>query len=401
MNGKSEKIIRVDMRRPTKSRPYHQLRFYSAKQRAPVKYRTLKCKSEVAEEILKQLRDDIEQGTFKLADAVPGIADGNTFGDFAEAYIKYRIGLTAGNAPSLAVRTVEKDDEALKMLHKIIGSDVTMSQIDEYTAQYFIEQMQERHNQYGRPFSTSYINILIRHLSSAFNWAVAAGYLRENPFRGAQIKQRSKGVVELPRYLTNDEIAIVRERAAMKGKPRHWLWIVNFALWTGMRREEILNANRNNIFTDTIDGQKRHFLRVTGKGSKTRIVPLPSQVMALIAEIKELTDNLMELDAYIHKAVHSPDRSANYERASMGYLFFMVRRPDVFSKMFRRIIKGTGIDANFHSLRHTFATKFLENGGDLKTLSTILGHSSVTTTEIYAKVTAKKMSADIERLTAI
>ncbi len=117
MNGKHEKIIRVDMRRPTPSRPYFQLRFYNAQQRSPVKYRTLKCKPEVAEEILKQLRDEIDQGTFRLSDAVPGVIDDNTFDGFSQSYVKYRTGLTTGNAPSLSARTVEKDDEAQDNYH--------------------------------------------------------------------------------------------------------------------------------------------------------------------------------------------------------------------------------------------------------------------------------------------
>ena len=393
-------ITRVYLRKPTASRPYYQLRFFTKGKKSPVAYRTLKCSKEIAEQVFNQAQNDIEQGKFSMADALPGLNDGKSYDEFARAYISYRMEKTKGAAASLSERTVKKDDEALAVFYKITQRE-SMSEVDEHAVEHFKHQMQTAYSRHGKPYTVSYINILIRHLSSAWTWAVSVGYAKRNPFKGAQIKRKGRNADELPRYLTNDEVAIVRERAAAKGKPRHWLWVIDFALATGMRRQEILTANVNNIYSDTIDGKPRYFLKVVGKGSKKRTVPLSAGVMEIVEEIKALNADPDELDKYIRQAVHSPDRSRNYERAREGYLFFMMSHVDSFSKMFRRIIKGTGIDANFHGLRHTFATRYIERGGDLKTLSTILGHSSVTTTEIYAKVTAKKMSDDFERLTAI
>ena len=67
--------------------------------------------------------------------------------------------------------------------------------------------------------------------------------------------------------------------------------------------------------------------------------------------------------------------------------------------MFARAKHALGIkdrEITFHSTRHTFATKYLENGGDLETLQEILGHASIITTQIYAKVTMKKIAKNID-----
>ena len=74
--------------------------------------------------------------------------------------------------------------------------------------------------------------------------------------------------------------------------------------------------------------------------------------------------------------------------------------PRVYQKLYKRILKETGIkDRKFHAIRHTFATRALEVGVDIKTLSEILGHSNVTITlNIYAHSLMEQKKAAIEKL---
>jgi site-specific recombinase XerD len=62
------------------------------------------------------------------------------------------------------------------------------------------------------------------------------------------------------------------------------------------------------------------------------------------------------------------------------------RNPETFRNVWNRIKSVTGINGRFYNIRHTFATQLLKNDGNIKTISALLGHSSVTTTEIYAQV---------------
>ena len=117
-----------------------------------------------------------------------------------------------------------------------------------------------------------------------------------------------------------------------------------------------------------------------------------------------LTDKLDEIIARRLKWIEDPDMIEFFsntndiktlnrfsKRAKNGFLFFDVVNEGAISKMFlktKRILKVTR-PITFHSTRHTFATKFLEAGGEMYRLQKILGHSSQNTTEIYAKLTDK------------
>jgi site-specific recombinase XerD len=142
-------------------------------------------------------------------------------------------------------------------------------------------------------------------------------------------------------------------------------------------------------------------LDLTGKGDKRRHIPLDDQSMKIIQRRIEMIKNRDDLVTILRQGSTRADLTPNLKRASEGFLFPEIMNRRVISRMFTRTADALNLpdELTFHSTRHTFATKYLENGGDIETLREILGHSSIKVTEIYAKITAKKITQDINSRT--
>jgi len=143
--------------------------------------------------------------------------------------------------------------------------------------------------------------------------------------------------------------------------------IIDFMYSTGCRVSELINVEESDIDIDDA------FVRLEGKGSKQRIVPLGSKVSVNLEKYLELRNqfkNIKNNNLFISKSYKKLDRTAVF-----------------------RIIKSTGVKVGIntsiypHILRHSAATHMLEGGCDLRTVQEFLGHSSVSTTQIYTKVT--------------
>ena len=143
--------------------------------------------------------------------------------------------------------------------------------------------------------------------------------------------------------------------------------IIDFMYSTGCRVSELINVEESDIDIE------ESFVRLQGKGSKQRIVPLGSKV-------------LINLESYLQ--LRNKDRKNKNNKLFISKSYKNLDRTAVF-----RIIKSTGVKAGInkelypHILRHSAATHMLEGGCDLRTVQEFLGHSSVSTTQIYTKVT--------------
>ena len=143
--------------------------------------------------------------------------------------------------------------------------------------------------------------------------------------------------------------------------------IIDFMYSTGCRVSELINVEESDIDIEEA------FVRLEGKGSKQRIVPLGSKV-------------LINLESYL--PLRNKDKKSKNNKLFISKSYKNLDRTAVF-----RIIKSTGVKAGIHKelyphiLRHSAATHMLEGGCDLRTVQEFLGHSSVSTTQIYTKVT--------------
>lgn len=173
---------------------------------------------------------------------------------------------------------------------------------------------------------------------------------------------------QVPRPLTeSDAVETLSTAAELQEEP--WLAARDVALFSllygcGLRLGEALSLR-------VADRPHGDTLRVMGKGSKERIVPvLPLVRDAIAAYLARRPDG-------------SPDDSALFIGARGGDL-----NPGVVQRQMRRLraLLGLGERATPHALRHSFATHLLSNGGDLRTIQELLGHTTLATTQRYTQV---------------
>ncbi|MCE5249866.1 site-specific tyrosine recombinase XerD [bacterium] len=145
--------------------------------------------------------------------------------------------------------------------------------------------------------------------------------------------------------------------------------MLEFAYATGVRVSELINMTLQNILFD------ENLVRITGKGSKERIVPLGETAKAKILEyMNHVRPSLAE------------------KRGSKDVLFLNSRGKPLsrmgFWKILRKYVILAGITKHTspHTLRHSFATHLLEGGANIRVVQELLGHSSISTTEIYTHV---------------
>ena len=140
---------------------------------------------------------------------------------------------------------------------------------------------------------------------------------------------------------------------------------------SGLRVTELVSLKLEDINLEA------GFLRVLGKGSKERVVPVNIRAMERIKK-------------YIIQ-----QRPEILKKKRSSYLFVTRRGGPMTRQRFWQIIKTLGrrlgIEVSPHTMRHSFATHLLEGGADLRSLQKMLGHSDISTTQIYTKVTTERL----------
>ena len=143
---------------------------------------------------------------------------------------------------------------------------------------------------------------------------------------------------------------------------------------TGMRVSEIINLNLNDISIE------QQHLRCTGKGSKQRIVPIYSSIATLLSTYINFTrPKLVTKKSSDMKTVFVNSRGAKLTRQSIWLLT-------------KEIVHATKIKSfSPHTLRHSFATHLLEGGASLRNVQDLLGHTNISTTQIYTHINDNKL----------
>jgi integrase/recombinase XerD len=142
---------------------------------------------------------------------------------------------------------------------------------------------------------------------------------------------------------------------------------------TGLRVSELVNLKLNDV------NLERGYLVVVGKGSKERAVPMGEIAMAALTR-------------YL-----GAGRADLLNGSDADTLFISSRRSGITRQMFWKRIKyytlKAGISRNIspHTLRHSFATHLLDNGADLRAVQAMLGHSDISTTQIYTQVSRERL----------
>lgn len=208
---------------------------------------------------------------------------------------------------------------------------------------------------------------VISGLKSFFNYLVFEGYRTSNPM---ELIETPKIGLKLPDTLSLTEIDLLIDSIDLtKKEGERNKAIVETLYGCGLRVSELTHLKLSDLFF------KEGFIKVTGKGNKQRFVP-----------IGEITQD------YILEYVNNSRAVLPIHKKASDILFLNRRGNMLTRAMIFTIIKNLAIAANLqknispHTFRHSFATHLLENGADLRAIQQMLGHESITTTEIYMHV---------------
>lgn len=216
----------------------------------------------------------------------------------------------------------------------------------------------------------------ISSLKTFYSYFLKQGRISNNPTDG--IKSPKLGI-HLPTYLTIDEVNKLLDIEVTDAFSSRNKAILELMYATGLRISEVISLEFKNIDYDEC------IIRVMGKGSKERIVPVNDYA---IKYLKEYIDNYRpelvknEINNYIFLNNHGR----------------MLTRQGIF-KMIKNYAALKNIKKTIgpHTLRHTFATHLLENGADLRVIQELLGHSDISTTQIYTHLTKEALHNEYKK----
>ena len=209
-------------------------------------------------------------------------------------------------------------------------------------------------------------------IKAFYRFMTAEGYMDANP---AEVVEAGTKGIKLPRVLSEDEVVRLLNQpdiTSAEGFRDRTMLEVLYA--TGMRVSELIN-----LTLERVDLNMKYIIAF-GKGSKERIVPLGSVAAEFLQQY---------LETVRPKLTHE-DRNTNI-------VFLAFGGHELTRQRFWQIIRAYGRKAKInkaltpHILRHSFATHLLDNGADLRSVQELLGHSDISTTQIYTHLTNKRL----------
>lgn len=248
-----------------------------------------------------------------------------------------------------------------------INTDKLLLAVDTDTVRSYMAVLNEKN------YSKSTIARKLATLRSFYKFLVKRNFLQSNPVTSIRTPKQEK---KLPRFLEYEEV----KRLLDTPPANSWLGARDRAIMetiysTGIRVSELVALNLDDI--DFL-GEVVH---VRGKGKKERITPIGSSALQTIQHYMEFRNK----------------RAQNNSNFDSKVLFVNKHGRRLSTRSVRRkmdkYLKMAGLDPAIspHTLRHSFATHMLNNGADLRSVQELLGHQSLSTTQIYTHLTTKRL----------
>ncbi|NDV47529.1 site-specific tyrosine recombinase XerD [Paludibacter sp. 221] len=207
---------------------------------------------------------------------------------------------------------------------------------------------------------------ILSSIKSFYHFLIYRNVIEEDP---TQLLESPKIGLHLPEVLSINEIdRIVAAIDLSKPEGQRNKAIVEVLYGSGLRVSELVNLRISNLYID------EGYMLVEGKGSKQRLVPLSPQAIQQL-ELWKYDRNMLGIQKGHEDTLFLNRRGKGLTRAM---IFTIVK--DLAEK--------AGIQKNVspHTFRHSFATHLLENGANLRAIQQLLGHESITTTELYTHI---------------
>ena len=247
--------------------------------------------------------------------------------------------------------------------HDIKVSPITIS---EEIVQQFIYEIASKVNARSQ-------SRVISGLKSFFNYLVFEDYRKDTPLELIEVPKTGR---KLPDTLATEEIDAlisVIDLSTPEGERNKAMLETLYSC--GLRVSELVGLKISDLFFE------EGFIKITGKGNKQRFVPVGGSTIKYITSYVNLIR--------VHYAV---------QKGHEDTLFLNRRGKQLTRAMIFTIIKDLALKINLnktispHTFRHSFATHLLENGADLRSIQLMLGHESITTTEVYMHLDRKFLS---------
>ncbi len=219
---------------------------------------------------------------------------------------------------------------------------------------------------------------IISGLKSFFNYLIFEDYRDSNPM---ELIESPKIGRKLPDTLSLEEIdSIINSIDLSKPEGQRNKAIIETLYGCGLRVSELTELKISNLFFE------EGFISVTGKGNKERFVPVGKITQKYITIYKTQI------------RIHLPIQKEFEDTLFLNRRGKQLTRAMIFT-IVKRLVKKAGVHKNIspHTFRHSFATHLLENGADLKAIQLMLGHESITTTEIYMHVDRSHLTETINK----
>ncbi|MFQ3326147.1 MAG: integrase/recombinase XerD [Salibacteraceae bacterium] len=277
-----------------------------------------------------------------------------------EQYLKIERGLSVNSINSYSL-----DVQALVIFHKENDSCTPLNCSKEDVQRFLYEEAKEveARSQARR----------ISGLKSFFNFLIFEGYRKNSPI---DLIESPKLGRKLPTVLSLSEIERLLDYIDLSHAQGHRNRAIIETLYgSGLRVSELVDLKISDLYFD------ENMMLINGKGDKQRLVPLGAFAKKFI--------QLYIDDVRILNKISNEDRDTlflnrNGKKLTRAMIFTIVRQ----------LGQMVGIEKKIspHTFRHSFATHLLENGADLRTIQTLMGHESITTTEVYMHLDTQHLS---------
>jgi integrase/recombinase XerC len=248
------------------------------------------------------------------------------------------------------------------------GRELKFSNIQKIEARdYLIESQKSR--------SKRTVRNHVSALRSFYEFCQTRNYCPKNPFLTLTLPKVEK---KLPAFLTESQVfSLLEAPLKMESSGKHaekigWRnrIILELLYGGGLRISEVIGLNHADI------NLNRSTVRVLGKGKKERIVPIPEQTAKLIQRFRE------------HYSFDGSLQAPLITNSSGRRLSIRTVQAQL-----KKYLSFAGLPANLtpHKLRHSYATHLLDNGADLRAVQSLLGHASLSTTQVYTHVSVGRL----------
>ncbi|WP_417355638.1 site-specific tyrosine recombinase XerD [Flavobacterium sp.] len=278
-----------------------------------------------------------------------------------KSYLKIERGLSVNSVENYSL-----DINRLVRYLEGTGQDVSPLKITEETIHDFIYKMAEELNPRSRAR-------LISGLKSFFNYLVFEDYRKDSPMELIEVPKVGR---KLPDTLSTEEIDdLIRAIDLSSNEGERNRAMLETLYSCGLRVSELVGLKISDLFFD------EGFIKITGKGNKQRFVPIGNSTQKYINLYRDSMRNKLEVKKGHEDTLFLNRRGSGLTRAM------------VFT-IIRRLAEAIGLNKTIspHTFRHSFATHLLENGADLRSIQLMMGHESITTTEVYMHLDRKFLS---------